>query len=166
MREGHAKKTPPHRRCMFAKSCTDAQTACLEYTRARNIVEKLTRKAKREFENGICLESFWWYVRHKLKTKTGVAPLLENNKTLESTKFEYQHKANILPRQFSYVLTREHETGIPKLDKKTNASISQLFVTDEGREEILTINVNILCGPENVHPRLLIELAESLFTPI
>ena len=67
---------------------------------ARNNVTRLMRKAKREFAKGICLKpksnpkSFWWYVRHKLKTKTGVAPLLEDNKDPESARFEDQDKAN------------------------------------------------------------------------
>ena len=77
---------------MPAKYRTDGETVRLEYTRARNNVTRLMRKAKREFEKGICLrsksnpKSFWWYVRHKLKTKTGVAPLLEYNKDPESAR--------------------------------------------------------------------------------
>ena len=158
---------------MSAKNRTDGETARLEYTRARNNVTRLMRKAKRKFEKEICLKSksnpksFWWYVRHKMKTKTGVAPLLEDNKDPESARFEDQDKANILQKQFSSVFTREPDTDIPKLDKKTDASIYTLFVTNEMvREEILNLNVNKSCGPDNVHPRLLIELAESLSKPI
>ena len=85
--------------------CTDGEIARLEYTRARNNVTRFMRKAKREFEKGICLKSksnpksFWWYVRHKLKTKTGVALLLEDNKEQESARFEDQDKTNILQKQ-------------------------------------------------------------------
>ena len=104
------------------------------------------RKVKREFEKGICLKSksnpksFWWYVRHKLKTKTGVAPLFEDNKEQESARFEDQDKTNILQKQFSSVFTREPDSDIPKLDKKTDARIYTLFVTNEMvREEILNL---------------------------
>ena len=109
-------------------------------------------------------KSFWWYIRHKLKTKTGVAPLLGDNEDPWSTKFE--DKANIIQRQFSSVFTREPDTDIPKLDKKTDESISTLFVTDQMvRDEILKLNVNKSCGPDNVHPRLLIELVDYLYKP-
>ena len=80
----------PHRRWMSTKNRTDGETTRLEYTRARNNVTRLMRKAKREFEKGICFKSksnpksFWWHVRHKLKTTTGVASLLEDNKDPES----------------------------------------------------------------------------------
>ena len=51
------KKTTSHRRWMSAKYRSDGETARLEYTRARNNVTRLMRKAKREFEKGICLKS-------------------------------------------------------------------------------------------------------------
>ena len=103
-----------------------------------------------------------------MKTKTGVVPLLEVNKDPESARFEDQDEANILQKQFSSVFTREPDTDIPKLDKKkTDASVYTLFVTNEMvREEILNLNVNKSCSPDNVHARLLIELAESLSKPI
>ena len=77
-------------------------------------------------------------MQHKLKTKTGVAPLLEDNKDPESARFDDQDKANILQKQFPGVFTREPDTDIPKLDKKkTDARICTLFVTNEMvREEI------------------------------
>ena len=138
---------------MSAKNRIDGETARLEYTRARNNVTRLMRKAKREFEKGICLKSksnpksFWWYVRHKWKTKTGVAPLLEDNKDPESARFEDQDNANILQKQFSSVFTREPDTDIPKLNKKTDASIYTLFVTNEmAREEILNLRTCFFFG--------------------
>ena len=94
---------------------------------------------------------------------------MEDNYDPESAIFEDQDKANILQKQFSSVFTREPDTDTPKLDnkKKTGASIYTLFVTNEMvREEILNLNVNKSCGPDNVHPRLRIELAESLSKPI
>ena len=56
VQEAIRQKTP-HRRWMSAKNRTDGETARLEYTRARNNVTRLMRKAKREFEKGICLKS-------------------------------------------------------------------------------------------------------------
>ena len=64
----YTSKNTSHRRWISAKNRTDGETARLEYTMARNNVTRLMRKAKREFEKGICLKSkinpksFWWYV--------------------------------------------------------------------------------------------------------
>ena len=51
-------------------------------------------KSKREFERNIGIQSksnqkiFWSHVRSKLKTKTGVVPLLQDEKDETSTKFD------------------------------------------------------------------------------
>ena len=61
-------------------------------------------KSKREFERniGIHLKSipkiFWPHVRSKFKTKTGVAPLLQDEKDETSTKFDDKDKVNILQK--------------------------------------------------------------------
>ena len=168
-RDAIRQKTIAHRRWMSKKRGGDAHSARLEYTRIRNKVKRLMQKAKREFERGICIKSksdpksFWWYVRHKLKTKTGVAPLLENIKNPESTTFDDQGKANILQRQFSSVFTREPDGEIPTLNERTHVTINSINVTQEMvRTEILKLNANKSCGPDDIHPRLLIELVDIL----
>ena len=71
------------------------------------------RKSKREFERNIDIRSkinpqiFWSHVRSKLKTKTGVEPLLQDENDETSTKFEDKEKANILQKQFVCVFTKE-----------------------------------------------------------
>ena len=75
--------------------------------------------------------------------KSGVAPLLENNKDLESTRFDDKEKANILQKQFSSVFTREPDNDIPKLDKRTDPSITDLFVTEKMvKIKILMLDIN------------------------
>ena len=70
-------------------------------------------KSKREFERNIGTQSksnpkmFWSHVRSKLKTKTGVAPLLQDEKDETSTNFDDKEKANILQKQFVSVFTKE-----------------------------------------------------------
>ena len=72
-----------------------------------------------------------------------------------------------LQRQFASVFTCEPDIDIPILDQKNDTSISTIFVTEKMvREEILKLNVNKSCGPDNVHPRLLLELVDSLSKPI
>ena len=62
----------------------------------------MIRKSKTEFKRNIGIQSksnpktFWSQVRSKLKTKTGVATLLQDEKDETLTKFDDKEKANIL----------------------------------------------------------------------
>ena len=108
-----------HRRWMSKKGRIDADVARLSYTRIRNKVNTMIRQTKRKFEKDVALKSksnpkaFWSHIRRRLKTKTGVAPLLENNNDKCSAKFSDSEKANILQKQFSRAFTREPEGDIP-----------------------------------------------------
>ena len=69
--------------------------------------------------------------------------------------------------QFSSVFTREPDNDIPKLDKRTDASITDLFVTEKMvKIKILMLDINKSCGPDDIHPRILIELVGSISRPI
>ena len=81
----------------------------------RNKVKAMIRKSKREFERNIGIQSksnpkiFWSRVRSKFKTKTGVAPLLQDEKDEISTKFDDKEKANVLQKQFVSVFYKRTE---------------------------------------------------------
>ena len=126
-----------HRRWMSKKGRIDADVARLSYTRIRNKVNTMIRQTKRKFEKDVALKSksnpkaFWSHIRRRLKTKTGVASLLENNNDKCSTKFSDSDKANILQKQFSRAFTREPEGDIPSLQKRTESEISYFDVTVE-----------------------------------
>ena len=82
-------------------------------------------------------------------------------------KFDEKEKANILLNQFSSVFTREPEGEIPRIKPRTNSRIPNLIITVKMVLEALkNINANKSCGPDNLHPRLLIELADILALPI
>ena len=87
---------------------------------------------------------------------------MEDTDDKESTKFEDEKKANILQKQFSSIFTWEPEGEIPKLDIRTYICIYNLLVTEEMvRREIVNLNVYKVCGPDEINPRLLIELVDT-----
>ena len=93
--------------------------------------------------------------------------MLENAENKDSLKFDDKAKANILQKQFASVFTQEKGGDIPELDKRTNMQISNLVITEDMlRSEILSLNINKSCGPDEVHPLLLIELVDSISKPI
>ena len=112
-------------------------SARIAYTKARNKVTQLMRKATRRFERSIALsakenpKSFWAHIRRRMKTKSGIAPLLEDNDDKTSLKFNDDEKAEILQKQFTGVFTKEPPGDVPSLGKLTNASIPNLIITGE-----------------------------------
>ena len=104
------------------------------------------------------------------KTKTGVAPLLQDEKDEKdetSTKFDDKEKANILQKQFISVFTKEPNAEVPVLDKKTELNLPNINITEEMvQNEILKLNVNKSCGPDEMHPQILIELVDLVSKPL
>ena len=76
------------------------------------------RKATRKMEIDIARsskvnpKSFWAHIRRRMKTKSGIAPLLEDNKDKTSLKFGDDEKAEILQHQFTSVFTKESSGAI------------------------------------------------------
>ena len=162
-----------HRKWMSSKYGPPADQSRQMYITCRNKVKRMLRQAKRQYERDICLKSkqnpklFWSHVRQKLKTKSGVAPLLENNLDKDSTKFTDKDKADILQRQFSSVYTTEPVNNIPSLDKRTDTMIGYLIITIEMvKTELKKLNVNKSCGPDEIHPLILQELYDFIAPPL
>ena len=98
-----------------------------------------------------------------LKTKTGMALILQGEKDETSTKFDYKEKANILQKQFVSVLTKEPNAEVPVLDKKTEVNLPNITITKEMvPNEIMKLNVTKSCGPDEIHPQILIELVDLM----
>ena len=89
----------------------------------------MIHKSKREFERNIGIKSknnpkiFQSHVRNKLKTKTGLAPFLQDEKDKTSTIFDHKEKVNILQKQFLCVFTKEPNAKVTDLDKKTEVNL-------------------------------------------
>ena len=143
------------------------------YTKVRNQVKNRMQNTKIKFEKDIAERSkhspkvFWSYTRSKLKTKTGVAPLLENTKDNSSTKYADKEKADILQKQFASVFTREPDGELPNFDLQTLIEINLPDINSEiVHKKILELNVDKACGPDEIHPRLLKELVDIISTPL
>ena len=154
---------------MATKRQRDAESLRIEYSKARNKLVNLLRKSRRKYEQSIAKNCktnpkvFWSHERNKLKTKSGVPPLLEDEKDNNSIRFSNVEKANILQKHFSSVFTREPDGDIPELEKRTTAQAPDIHVTIEMvSEQIKQLNQNKSFGPDNIHPRMLKDLADFM----
>ena len=89
LRDAIRNKSKLHRRWISPKNVSNvsgAENVRQTYTKARNKVKTMIRKSKRKFGRNIGIQStnnpkiFWSHDRSNLKTKTGVAPLLQDEK--------------------------------------------------------------------------------------
>ena len=152
---------------------SSSEAARVRYRKASNKAKTLIRQCKRRYESLIAEESkanpkpFWAHIRGRLKTKEGVAPLLQNPKDKNSMKFTDEEKANILLHQFTSVFTHEPAGDAPTMASRTAAIMATIIVTEEMvREEINKLNINKSCGPDEVHPKMLKELVGFISAPI
>ena len=173
LQEAIRKKHIEHRHWIIKKKRGDADLARLAYTRARNKVSQLMRKATRKFERNVAgasktnPKSFWAYVRRRMKTKSGIAPLLEDNNDKSSLKFSDDEKARILQKQFTSVFTKEPPGEVPSLGKVTESLLSTIFITENMVEdEIKILKITKSPGPDGIHPMMLIKLASYLKKPL
>ena len=128
-------KDKAHRHWISALNHSDANDKHLRYTRARK-VKTLIRRDKRQYEKLTALEAknnpkiVWSHTRQKLKTKCGVAPLLENEEDKNSLKFDDETKANILQNHFSKVYTRDTQGIVPSIAARSKSLIFNLDITE------------------------------------
>ena len=110
VRKAIKEKHKLHRRWMKG---VGNQTLREAYSKSCRKAKKLIRQSKRLFEKGLSDRSkknpkeFWKYARSKLRTKTGVSPLLQDVDNPDSLKFGDKEKSDILQDQFCSVFTRE-----------------------------------------------------------
>ena len=166
-------KNKLHRKWMLSRPAVKDQQEWFEYAKARNKVKSLLRKEKRSFERSIAKEGklkpklFWSHARRKLKTKVGVAPLLANINDKNSLVFDDKEKANILQQQFCSVFTKESLDDIPPFNTRSWKKIKSTAISVQSVEEKLkNLNTNKSFGPDEIHPKLIYELAEILSEPL
>lgn len=173
IRDAIRKKHAEHRHWIAKKKRGSADAARLAYTRARNKVSQMMRKATRRFEKTVAHaskvnpKSFWSYVRRRMKTKSGIAPLLEDINDKSSLKFGDDEKAQILQNQFTSVFTKEPPGNVPSLGKVTESLLSNVTITEKMVEdEIKLLKITKSPGPDGIHPLMLTQLAENLKKPL
>ena len=136
----------------------------------RNIVNKMSKKAKRQKELQVANEAktnpkaLFKYIASKTKPKESVPNLekQDGNLTVNDTE-----KVKVLSDFFKSVYTCEDTSSVPDFKKRTDNVLSFVNVSHEDILSALkSLNVNKSTGPDGVHPRILRECAEELAYPL
>ena len=89
------------------------------------------------------------------------------SKDQDLLKFDDKDKANIHQKQFSSVFTKEQVGELPSITNKTDNRIQDCAVSVEMvRKEILSLNINKSCGPDEINPLMLTELVDFIASPL
>ena len=141
------------------------------YNKIRNEVTTALRKDRLCFERNISKEIknnnkvFWRYVNSQRSTKTTIPNLQRKDGSMANTDHD---KAEVLNQQFSSVFTREDLTNIPEFEPHPCTSfLENIAITpNEVKKKLSKLRTDKSCGPDEVHPLLLNNLAETMSIPL
>ena len=141
------------------------------YIRARNEAARLVKNCKREHQKTIAKQCkvnpkvFWNYINSKRKVKDNIAPLWDGEKFITDDK----GKADILNKFFSSVFTKEDLSNLPNMTAGENSDgiiLTDLRVSQEAvHKKLKSLNPNKSPGPDQLFPKLLVELSAELSLP-
>ena len=152
---------------------TKDPTKYQNYKKQRNKVKGLIIKIKKNLEKNVVnkiIENpkhFWAYVNSKTKTKQTI-PDLECPKTRTKVSSP-EEKATLLSNHFKSVFTIDPNPDyIPELPSITvKKELSSMNISHESVvKKLKNLNVSKSPGPDNIHPRILKELASVIAVPL
>ena len=142
------------------------------YCQCRNKLRSLTRQLRKDFEQRLSKElkqnpkAFWRYSNSRLKTKSGIDCLRDEQGYLSK---DDHMKAIILNKLFSTVFTEEALTTIPRFELRAPhpALVQDLEITEDMvKSKLNNLKATGSPGPDQIHPRVLREPAEQVAGPL
>ena len=143
-----------------------------EYREAEKKVRNLIRNAKRNFEKKLARSNgnskpFYSYLKNKTKSKSGIGPIMKNDKTLTSNNMEM---AGILNCYFSSVFTPEDPTKETPPAERSNTNTPKLdkmcFRVKDTRHLIKQLKTEGSPGPDKISARFLQQVAWEISPPL
>ena len=142
-----------------------------EYCRNRNQVKNELKRLRRQHEKGIVNKSkqnpkaFWNFVNKNLKSKGKIPELIKEDGSKTNGDKE---KAEALLHFFTSVFTKEdQDEDIPEFQNRTEHTMEEInFDREDIKKRLKNLNGSKSPGPDEIHPRVLKELAEEVTEPL
>ncbi|CAG2203942.1 unnamed protein product [Mytilus edulis] len=145
----------------------------LNYFKARNKVKTVTRNERKRHEKQIAesaktnCKTFWKYVNSKRKSISGISELHTKVNGTEFIASTDSEKAEVLAEFFSSVFTLESDNPVDSGKRyRDNFSSDELFNSKEVNKLLKDLNTSKSPGPDQVHPKVLFELANTIDSPL
>ena len=142
------------------------------FVRVRNNLRRLTRQLRKDFEANLALrmksnvKPFWRYTNSKLKTRSHIEDLKRPDGSTANTDAE---KAQMLSSYFSSVFCQDEDsTDIPSLNTDYGGPVLEDVVIAPllVQNKLKSLKPSSSPGPDQIHPRVLTELAAPLSKPL
>ena len=147
-------------------------TVHIEYRRLCNQIRNLTRKMRKNVEKNVAKESkqnpkkFWQFVSKNTKNKVAI-PDLYCDESCEIITDGDNEKASVLNKQFVSVFTEENNLPNFEIPDKTDQKIPDLIVNKElVLKKLKKLKISKSPGPDEIHPRVLKEIATIICHPL
>lgn len=141
-----------------------------KFKKTKNKLRNMTRNLRQKFEAKLAAnmkenpKGFWQYISSQVKVKDRVQDLQDDHGEWAKSSLE---KANMLNKFFGSVFTHEQKLSPNKGRLQAPCKISILQITREAvRKKLEDLNCHKSPGPDEIHPRILKELAEYLSGPL
>ena len=170
-RKGISKRKKKHRLWKKYQETKEGKDY-LEYCKCRNQVRSLTRKAVKEKEKSVAKyvktnsKIFWKYVNSKTKINATI-PELGCEKNPNNKAKDDAEKAEMLGKYFSSVYVKEKGWTWDLNCAKSPITVFNFEVTrDDVLKKLQELNANKSPGPDQMHPRVLKEVNQSIVEPL
>ena len=140
------------------------------YAKFRNQVKWETRKAKKQKELKVALDAkvnpkaLFQYINSKTKSKETIPDLLKPDGSLSKSTLE---KCNMFNNFFGSVFTKEGDGELPEFTKDVENLLENITISEDQMYQALSsLKISKSPGPDEIHPRILKELAKELSSPL
>ena len=148
----------------------------MQFKRIRNQIRRLTRKSKKIVEKNIAKlvksnpKAFYKYSQSKLKTRSSIPDLIKPG-TEKNPEYisDDKGKAEAYLEYFTSVFTEEPDSEeMPFFEERDyDSPLEDILINkDIVKEKLLKLKKNKSPGPDNMHPRVLSSIADSISSPL